>query len=241
LPGIINIGSDAKAVIALLLNEGAVSVNRTQQILCELTEGRLDLSEASLLKYQQELSGKLQPELEIIRQDLIFSEVLHKDESGARINGALNWLHVTSTPQTTYYGIHPKRGSEADIAMGILPSFNGTLIHDHLKSLYDFLCKHGECNAHVTRYLKGVCENDKDFVTFAQPLKELFKEMNDKRKVLIDNGKTAFTQDELSDFYLRYDEFLIPWNDLTKEKEAFRKKKKISDKYKSEAENLVVF
>ena len=46
----INIGDTAKAVIALLMNEGAVSANRTQQILRELTEGRLNLSEGSIFR-----------------------------------------------------------------------------------------------------------------------------------------------------------------------------------------------
>jgi len=238
LPGIINIGNTAKAVIALLMNEGAVSVNRTQQILSELTEGRLNLSWASLLKYQQELSKKLQPELDIIFQDLTFSDILHKDESGARINGILNWLHVASTPQTTYYDIHPKRGSEADKSMGILPAFNGILVHDHLKTLYDFLCKHAECNAHILRYLKGVCENDPEYAPFAEPLRELLKEMNDRRKVLIESGTTSFVAEEQEGFYQRYDKILTAWNAVTRAKEAQRKKKKQSGKYKSEAENL---
>ena len=238
LPGIINIGDTTKAVVALLLNEGAVSANRTQQILRELTEGRLNLSEGSIFQYQQELSEKLQPEIDIIRQDLSFADVLHKDESGARINGKIHWLHVASTPQTTYYEIHPKRGSEADKAMGILPAFNGTLVHDHLKTLYDFPCQHAECNAHVLRYLKGICETDKDFAPFAEALRALFKEMNDRRKTLIENSQTDFTPEEMKEFIRRYDEILAIWNGLTREKEAIRKKKKISEKYKSEAENL---
>jgi len=238
VPGIINIGNDAKATIALLLNEGSVSLNRTQQILRELTEGRLVLSEASLLKYQKELSELLQPELEIIRQDLTFADILNKDESGARINGILHWLHVTSTPRTTFYYIHPKRGSDADKEIGILPAFNGVLVHDHLKSLYDFLCEHAECNAHILRYLKGVIENDAEFASFAQPLLALFKEMNDNRKALIEEEKTAFPAEELAAFYRRYNEILTGWNALTREKEARRKKKKQSGKYKSEAENL---
>jgi transposase len=238
LPGIMNIGNNTKATIALLLNEGAVSVNRTQQILRELTEGRLELSEATLLQYQQELSGKLQPELDRIRQDLAFADILNKDESGVRIKGGLHWIHVTSTPRSTFYHIHSKRGSEADKEIGILPAFKGILVHDHLKSLYDFLCKHAECNAHILRYLKGVVENDVEFAPFAEPLLALFKEMNGQRKALIQNEGTAFPAGELEAFYRRYDEILTKWNALTREKEAQRKKKKQSNKYKAEAENL---
>ena len=236
LPGIINIGDKAKATIALLLNEGAVSVNRVQQILRELTGNRLVLSEASLLRYQQELSEKLQPELDSISADLLQAEILHKDESGARINGLSHWLHVTSTPQSTLYHIHAKRGSEADKEVGILPAYQGILVHDHLKTLYDFLCKHAECNAHILRYLKGIIENDAEYAPFAEPLRDLFREMNDRRKALIAEGETAFHPEELEAFYRRYDDILTQWNALTKQKEAQRKKRK--HKYKAEAENL---
>jgi len=238
LPGIINIGETAKAVIALLMNEGAVSVNRTQRILSEVTEGRLELCEATLVEYQRELSEKLEGEVETIRQDLALSEVLHKDESGARINGSVHWLHVVSTSRATYYEIHPKRGSEADNAMGILPAFTGTLVHDHLKSLYDFPCTHAECNAHVLRYLKGVCENDKEFEPFAEALGKLLKEMNDRRKVLIEGKESAFPASDMEGYHQRYDEILTEWNALTREKETRRREKKQSGKYKSEAEPL---
>ena len=236
LPGIVNIGNDAKAVITLLLNEGAVSVTRTQQILRELTEGRMNLSEASILQYQQELSEKIQPEIDRIRQDLSLAAVLHKDESGVRINGKLHWLHVLCTPETTYYEVHPKRGSEADKTMDIVTAWNGVLVHDHLRSLYDFPCIHAECNAHVLRYLKGVYEHDKNFAPFAQSLQELFKEMNNRRKELIENGQTSFPLKELLMLQQRYDSILTAWNALTRSKEAERKMK--GHKYKSDAEPL---
>ena len=62
--------------------------------------------------------------------------------------------------------------------------------------------------------------------------------MNDRRKVLIGEGKTAFPAEEPETFYRHYDEILTGWNALTKEKEAKRKKNRQSGKYKSEAENL---
>ncbi len=238
LPGIVNVDNSVKAVVALLLNEGAVSVNRTQRILHELTEGRLHLCEASILAYQHQLSVNLQSELERIKQDIIAAKVSHKDESGVRINGKLQWLHVNSTKDTTYYAVHPKRGSEADKEIGILPTYIDVLVHDHLKSLYNFPCKHAECNAHILRYLKGVCENDKEYEPYAKPLRELLKKMNDRRKVLIADGKSAFPEDEITAFVGSYGEILASWNALTSVKESIRKRKGQKEKYKSEAENL---
>jgi hypothetical protein len=48
----------------------------------------------------------------------------------------LEWVHVCSNPLFTHFGIHPKRGREAMNAIGILPNYTGTAVHDRFKS-YD--------------------------------------------------------------------------------------------------------
>lgn len=59
--------------------------------------------------------------------------VLHNDETPVRVNGRWHYVHVSSTDRLTHYGLHAQRGATATAAIGILPAFAGTTIHDGWK------------------------------------------------------------------------------------------------------------
>ena len=50
--------------------------------------------------------------------------VKHLDETGFRIGGKTQWLHVLSTPWLTFYRTSAQRGS-------LLAGLRGILVHDH--------------------------------------------------------------------------------------------------------------
>jgi transposase len=53
-------------------------------------------AEALILDANAALVDQIEPSLEATWQQLIASPVLHFDESGLRVEGKLNWLHVAS-------------------------------------------------------------------------------------------------------------------------------------------------
>jgi len=143
----------------------AVYLNSYQLIplarLCELLEdfyGHVP-SEAFILKANTQFVDQTRQTMETIQETLKSVDVLHCDESGMRVGGCLNWLHVASTNELTYYTAHPKRGQEAMCDMGILPDFQGRVMHDHWQSYLQFdTCRHAFCNAHHLRELQFIVD-----------------------------------------------------------------------------------
>jgi regulator of replication initiation timing/transposase len=221
LNDIITYGESVKAFTAMLCSEGLVSINRIKTMLFEITGGVINLSEGTIAKWNKDLSGKLAPFIEELKEKLLTQPVLHKDETGIRVDNNLQWLHVLSNGTYTLYFSHQKRGNEADGEAGILPAYSGVLVHDHLKGLYSFTCEHAECNAHILRYLKSVVETNKrawaaamiEFLTNANNMVKEHKARNQAAlddavlseccalySEILEQGRIEFFQDEKKDY-----------------------------------------
>ncbi len=203
---ILTYGENLKALTAMLSNEGMVSVNRIKTMLTEITNVDLSISEGTIVKWNQELHENIKPVIENIKENLSTKSVLHKDETGVRINGKMNWLHVLSDKKNTLYFADKKRGNEADKSIGVLTSYSGVLVHDHLKGLYKFPCEHAECNAHILRYLKSAAENKKR--TWATMMIAFFVNANDAIKACKAENIEKLSASELSAYISQYDEIL---------------------------------
>jgi len=145
-------GERLKAVSAYLRAYQLLPYARTQELLEDLfgaapAEGTLQAWEAAC---SEALAA---PEAAIARA-LQAAPVAGFDETGVYVAGRREWLHVACTPALTHYGVHPKRGRRATDALGILPAFTGTAVHDASPSyLHASGCAHALCNAHVLREL----------------------------------------------------------------------------------------
>lgn len=140
---------------------GAIAVYLVQQQLlpwkraCEVLFDLLgaSLSEATLASLIERCAVSLQPVEEQIKEALTSVEVLHQDETGLYVTGQRQWLHVACTEQLTHYAVHPKRGQEALSAIGILPRFAGTSVHDGWRAYFHYGCVHALCLVHLLREL----------------------------------------------------------------------------------------
>ena len=112
-----------------------------------------------LQKSRQRYGTLLQPIAQAIKQALSSQPVIHADESGLRIEGQGQWLHVLSNAHLTYYQVHQKRGCQAHEAIDLLPHYEGTVVHDAYSSYFTYDCAHALCNAHHLRELTFIHEH----------------------------------------------------------------------------------
>ena len=147
-------GNNIKSFCVYLQNYQMLPFERCTELIEDLTGQRI--SQGSLANFQKMAYSKLSAYETEISKLLLQSEVNHADETGVNLNGINSWMHVLSNEKMTFFGHHLKRGKEAIDSFGILPKYNGTLIHDRFSSYFSYNCKHGLCNAHILRELKYV-------------------------------------------------------------------------------------
>jgi transposase len=197
-------GLRIKAQATYLNNYQLIPLARTCELLGDFY-GHAP-AEALILDANAAVVDQIEPSLEATQRQLIASPVVHFDESGLRVEGKLNWLHVASTAWLTYYTVHPKRGQKGMQAMGILPVFQGRAMHDHWQSYFTFdQCQHALCNAHHLRELQFVVDQ------YQQPWAEEMIRVLLNIKAEVDAApleQMSLAPERLTHFEQRYDELI---------------------------------
>ncbi len=196
-------GNRLKSVLVYLNHYQLLPLDRIRELCVDLFGH--SLSEATIFNAGIVCNNRLASFTDALKAQLVESPVVHFDETGIRINGKTQWLHVASTPLLTHYEAFSKRGQEAMDAMDILPRFTGRAIHDHLKAYFRYACEHGLCNAHHLRELIFIVEHYKQ--SWAKKMKNHLldiKKAVDKRK----RNAKSLQLDVINKFERKYNRIL---------------------------------
>jgi transposase len=150
-------GPRIAAVIVYLYAGQFLSKERTALALGELFG--IPLSSGTVAALTARAAGRLDGFLEQVRQGITASGVAGFDETGFRVEGRLAWVHCARTGKYTLLMVHPKRGTKAMEAMGVLPRFAGVAVHDAWAPYDTYPAPdHQLCCAHALRELQAVTD-----------------------------------------------------------------------------------
>ena len=163
-PGVsapVQYGPRFQSLMVYLNQQQLLPYDRLAQ-LCQDLFGQ-PLSAGTLVAANERVFARLEPFAQVLASQVPQASVVHLDESGLRVAGALHWLHVASTAQLTFYGVHPKRGTAAMDAFGIIGACRQWVVHDHWKPYFSYPeCLHALCNEHLLRELKFLWEEQQE-------------------------------------------------------------------------------
>ena len=147
-------GTRIGAFVLYLLHYQLLPEKRLVELLADLLG--VKLVTATIARISQDCAQRFQGFADVVRDHVAAAPVKHMDETGFRIGGRTQWLHIASTALLTFYRVCAKRGS-------LLMNVAGIVVHDHWKPYYTMPgVLHALCNAHHLRELKALVEIEKE-------------------------------------------------------------------------------
>ena len=147
-------GARIGAFVLYLLHYQLLPEKRLAGLMADLFG--VHLVTATIARISQDCAERFHGFADAVREHVAAAPVKHMDETGFRIGGKTQWLHIASTVWLTFYRISPRRGS-------LLANVTGIVVHDHWKPYYTLTgVLHALCNAHHLRELKALVEIEKE-------------------------------------------------------------------------------
>ena len=147
-------GRRIAAFAVYLLHAQFLPEDRLASLMADLFGVRL--TAATLARMSRSCALSLHGFGEAVRDLVAGARVKHMDETGFRIGGKTQWLHVASNAWLTCYRVSAKRGS-------LMAAVSGIVVHDHWKPYYTMPeVQHALCNAHHLRELQALVEIEKE-------------------------------------------------------------------------------
>ena len=147
-------GKRIGALVVYLLHYQLLPEKRLAGLMADLFG--VPLVAATIARISQDCAERFGGFAMAIRDRVAAAPVKHLDETGFRIGGKTQWLHIASTTLLTFYRVAARRGS-------LLANLTGIVVHDHWKPYYTLTgVLHALCNAHHLRELKALVEIEKE-------------------------------------------------------------------------------
>jgi transposase len=154
--GSVQLGPEALTLAAILNKQMGLSLGHTRQVL---SYGfGLEASRGGLYRALARMAGRAEPTYDGLVEAARQAPVNGMDETGWKVGGQLQWLHVAVSAQVTVYAILPGRGyGQSVVILGA--EYDGFLTHDGWAPYYRFqLAFHQSCLAHLLKRCREMAQ-----------------------------------------------------------------------------------
>ena len=154
--GNVQLGPEALTLAAILNKQMGLSLGHTRQVL---SYGfGLEVSRGGLYRALARMAGRAAPTYDGLVETARQAPVNGMDETGWKVGGRLQWLHVAVSAQVTVYAILPGRGYEQSVKI-LGAAYDGFLIHDGWAPYYRFqFAFHQSCLAHLLKRCREMAQ-----------------------------------------------------------------------------------
>ena len=169
------IGPDAQAAATVLHTQMGLSHGKVAAVFATLFG--IGLTRGASAQINLRAATRLEPDYQLILDDVRTSEQIAADETGWRVGGRSAWLHVWVGERATAYAIDSQRSAAAlERVLGL--DWDGILSHDGYATYERFAeATHQQCLAHVLRRARELQERAKGMaVRFPQRVIALFRQ-----------------------------------------------------------------
>ena len=152
--GPVRYGARIGAMVVYLSHYQLLPEDRLAELMADLFA--VALVPATVARMGRSRARRFEGVVEVIRDLVKSAPVKHMDETGLRVGGRTQWLHVASSAGLTFHRVSAGRGSLLDGVAGIV-------VHDHWKPYFTTQgVDHALCNAHHLRELQALIEIEKE-------------------------------------------------------------------------------
>src|SRR3984893_8923002 len=149
-------GPEALTLAAILNKQMGLSLGHTRQVL-SYGYG-LEVSRGGLYRALARMAGRAEPTYDQLVETARQAPVNGMDETGWKVGGRLQWLHLAVSAQVTVYAILPGRGYEQSVVI-LGAEYAGFLIHDGWAPYYRFpRAFHQSCLAHLLKRCREMAQ-----------------------------------------------------------------------------------
>jgi transposase len=152
----VQLGPEALTLAAILNKQMGLSLGHTRQVL---SYGfGLEVSRGGIYRALARMAGRAEPTYDELVDAARQSAVNGVDETGWKVGGRLQWLHVAVSAEVTVYAILPGRGyAQSAVILGT--DYDGFLVHDGWAPYYRFpFAFHQSCLAHLLKRCREMAQ-----------------------------------------------------------------------------------